>query len=920
MIRKYLIYGLTGVLLAGLVIGFLWFRKSTRLTGDPLNAIPYDAAIIVKINNYTDLVKEISKENNVFTQLGSLPAFNEFRRHAGLIDSMLLKYPEARKIFTSAPAYISLQYSGRATIGSIHYFSLPGNIKAHQVNTFIKRVIGNSGTITPRKYEGETVYDLVLLNNNIEKNLSYTIVNDILMLSHSSILLEDALRQLNQTKSVKSDNGFIKILSTAGKNVDANIFINFKYFPQLLSLFTKSPYKELIGEMNYLADWSGLDVNFKEDNIILNGFTSSVDSGNMLSDLFINQNAPRSSIGEVLPSTISTFISMGMEDFNTYYTQYKALLKNNGNYARHQNDLDQLKKSYGENLEKLFGDIIDNEFCLALGENNNNSGEQEAFAVFKVKSKSFAEKRLSEMLENYTGKNNINSYITKYQLDNESSYKIYKLPTQHMIANLFGNIFKVVNEHYYTFVGNYLIFGNSVKSLSLFIHQNVINQTLINDPTYKIFADNLSAKSNVVFYTNLSRSIENFSNLVDEKLVKSWEKNIGVFQKVQTLGLQINSGNNMLYNTITLKYSPKFYNKTHTVWESLLDTVSDFKPKFVVNHITKQYEIFIQDLKNNIYLINKAGRIEWKVQIPEKIRSDVYQIDYYKNGKLQYLFSTDNYLYLMDRNGNYVEKYPVKLRAKATNGMALFDYDDNKDYRIFIACDDNKIYNYMKDGSIVSGWEFGKTESAVNMPIEHFTIGDKDYIVFGDRLKTYILDRRGDTRVDVKELFPRSVNNSYLLDEGGDAPRLVTTDTSGTVKFIYFDGSVKDVKIGEFSPTHYFDFKDMDGDGKREFIFLDGKSLQVFKQNKTKMFSYAFDGRISERPIYFHFSYNDRKLGAVCSSKNEIYLINNDGSLFPGFPLRGSTSFSIGDFNRETSQFNLIVGNKDNFLYNYAVK
>ena len=920
MVRKYLIYGVIGVLLTGLIIGFLWVRKNTRLISDPVNAIPYDAAIILKINNYTDVVKEISRENNVFMQLGGLPAFNDFRRQAGLIDSMLLNYPEARKIFTTAPAYISLQYSGRATIGAIHYFSLPTNIKIHQVNSLVKKVIGNKGTITQRKYEGETIYDIVLSKSSNEKDLSYTVVKGILLLSHSSILIEDALRQLSLTKSVKSDNGFIKIFSTAGKNVDANIFINYTYFPKLFSLFAKSPYKEIIGEMNYLADWSGLDVNFKEDNIILNGFTCSTGSGNLLADLFMNQNAPRSSIGKVLPSTISTFISIGMEDFNTYNTQYKALLKNNGHYAQHQKDVDQLKKAYGENPEKLFGDIIDNEFCLALGENNNNSGEQEAFAVFKIKSKSFAENGFLKMLENYTGKNNINSYITKYQLDNETLYKIYKLPTPHMIAKLFGNIFNVVNERYYTFIGNYLVFGNSVKSLSLFIHQNVINQTLINEPTYKIFADNLSAKSNVVFYTNLSRSVSNFSSIMDEKTVKSWEKNISVFQKVQTLGLQINSSNNMLYNTITLKYSPEFYEKTHTVWESLLDTVTDFKPKFVINHYTKQYEIFIQDLKNNIYLINKAGRIEWKIQIPEKIRSDVYQIDYYKNGKLQYLFSTDNYLFLMDRNGNYVEKYPVKLRAKATNGMALFDYDDNKDYRIFIACNDDRVYNYAKDGSIVSGWNFGKTESTVNTPVEHFTIGDKDYIVFGDRLKTYILDRRGDTRVNVKELFPRSENNGYLLDEEKDAPRLVTTDTTGTVKFIYFDGSVKDEKISDFSPSHYFDFKDMDGDGKREYIFLDGKSLEIFRQNKTKMFSYTFDGRISERPIYFHFSYNDRKLGAVCSSKNEIYLINNDGSLFPGFPLRGSTSFSIGDFNRVTSQFNLIVGNNDNFLYNYAVK
>ena len=57
-------------------------------------------------------------------------------------------------------------------------------------------------------------------------------------------------------------------------------------------------------------------------------------------------------------------------------------------------------------------------------------------------------------------------------------------------------------------------------------------------------------------------------------------------------------------------------------------------------------------------------------------------IDYFRNGKYQLLFSGRNYLHLLDRNGNYVERYPVKLRSPATNALALFDYDNNRNYRL----------------------------------------------------------------------------------------------------------------------------------------------------------------------------------------------------------------------------------------------
>ena len=53
------------------------------------------------------------------------------------------------------------------------------------------------------------------------------------------------------------------------------------------------------------------------------------------------------------------------------------------------------------------------------------------------------------------------------------------------------------------------------------------------------------------------------------------------------------------------------------------------KPAIVVNHNTGERELFVQDEGNTIYLINDV-----------EINSEVYQVDMFKNGKLQYLFST----------------------------------------------------------------------------------------------------------------------------------------------------------------------------------------------------------------------------------------------------------------------------------------
>jgi hypothetical protein len=105
-----------------------------------------------------------------------------------------------------------------------------------------------------------------------------------------------------------------------------------------------------------------------------------------------------------------------------------------------------------------------------------------------------------------------------------------------------------------------------------------------------------------------------------------------------------------------------------------------------------------------------------------------------------------------------------------------------------------------------------------------------------------------------------------------------------------------------------------------EYIFLDGNKLSVYSSNEKLLFTYTFKESPHARPVFYQFSANDHKLGVVCREENNIYLFNNDGKLYEGFPLQGNTTFSIGYFGDSLARFNLVVGSRDNFLYNYRVK
>ena len=910
------------VVLAFLV--FLYFKNRLIVSSEPLKAVPSDAAFIIRINDFRNLVKNTQKNNKIWEELRKLPVFSRMDQQIGFLDYLNSNYPLARDLLLNKPSYISAHYTGRNRVSFIHIYKLPKGLAGKKINELISRLLINSGTMTQRKYQGRDIYDIRLLNESPVKNFSYTITEGLFILSFSSILIEDAIRQLDLTKSIIQQAGFKEVLSTAGKNVDANLFVNFKNLSKAVSTCINQKYKSRVKSYDYFASWAELDINIKEDMILLNGFTHFSDTLNYTANLFIDQIPQKILIDNILPSFISTFLVISLSDINTYFENYKNYLYKLGKLNKYLKEINLIKNKYNIDIIDDLISIFDREIAVAMDNSKVESGGPDTYVILGTKSKSQSEKKLSELLKSVAKRSSVavNKLTYNCRIDNELSYPVYRLPLKNLTGKIFGELFNMNKETYFTFIENYIVFGSSVKSLSKFIHNNVLKRTIITNDAYKEFKYNISPRSSISFYANLGRSSTNYSRFLTSEIFNGWEENIHVFQKVQVIGLQLNTSDDLIYNNVFVKYVPDFSYAPRTVWESRLDTVIDFKPQFVKNHYTNQNEIFVQDLKNNIYLINNAGRILWKVNIPERIKSKIYQIDYYKNSKLQIIFSTKNFIHLLDRNGNYVERYPVKLRSPATNGMSLFDYENNKNYRIFLACEDKQIYAYAKDGTLISGWKFNKTESEVNQPINHFRLGNKDFIVFGDKLKTYILDRKGNVRVNIEEIFPRSSKNNYLLDVKDNLAdsRIAVTDTAGVVHFIYFNGKIEKVNLGQFTSDHFFDFKDINADGYRDFIYLDNKSLKVFRHNKKRLFDYNFSEEVIHSPVYYYFSYSDRKLGVVSKSKKLIYLINNDGSLYKGFPLRGSTLFSIGNFASTASQFNLVVGSDENFLLNYIVQ
>lgn len=919
MLKRYIYVGLFALVCLSLV-GIILLKKMDKIApSEVIQAVPDDALLFIEEIDYEYVAEKFLPESRIWIDFVNTTGRNGLDSTVRHILSYVGSSEAFRELLLKEGLSVSLHLLGKNQIAPLVYIPYAAYHSDHEFEQIVFAILGDESIVNERKYESETLFDVSGNPATIPGKFTFACVNGICLAGASSMLVEQAVRTIHAGVDPAADQELEKVRGTAGRFVHANIYINYSRIDKLFyPALKENSWSKMLG-ISRLASWGELDLDVKEDAMILNGMSVVDGEKPLFLGAFSNQSPVKMELHEMMPSGTSSFLHLGISDSQLFGVQMEAYLSGLGKWAKIKQEQEKLHKKYGfDPLEDLMN-IMDDELAWFSIEGVTGVPKDEIF-VLETRSQSETSEVLMHWLEQYLQVHafDMSSYRHRYKLDNQTSFNIYKMPSFYPKGLLPEGLF----NSYFAIYENYLLFGPSVEILSRVIYQNVLQKTFISDPVYKEMSDYLSNRSNVTFFFRPYPYIDYRRDELNKRASERLDGMELFLRRIPGVVVQYSSEGDMFYHSVSGKYTSQIREKALTVWESLMDSVAITKPALVVNHNTREKEIFVQDASNKIYLINSTGRILWEQKLEGPLIGGMHQVDFYKNGKLQYLFNTAEKLHLIDRNGNYVERFPVTLRSEATAPLALFDYDKSRDYRIFIPGKDRKIYLYNIEGNVVTGWKFGKTESLVSLPPQHFRIGQKDYILVRDRTRAYFLDRKGKERIKPKERVVFSEANQFTLDMNimEERPRWISTDTSGSVMAVYMDGTVSTLLEQSLDEDHFFKMQDMDKDGVPDYVFAEGDELKAVKQDGTRLFSFRVRGRISEMPDIYKFSAADIKIGLTDRSRNRIYLLNADGSLYEGFPLEGTTRFSIGYFAGSDSRFNLIVGSANNFLYNYSIE
>lgn len=912
MLRKIIFGCVVSAILIGGTYWFFHTKEARTPVSEGINAIPIDAAIIFESKQSKNTWKKLSQTNIMWEELLSTQTIAELNRQGTTIDSLLQTAPEIASLLDNHSVFISAHLTTKNNFDLLYAFSLPNMTYKKSIEEYLNEKIHYAKT-PPATYdfEGQSINTISTFHS---KKIHFTIAQGILILSSNQKLVETSVHQLNSKISLSNDKNFNGVIRTAGKNVDANVYINYKMLAALASPKLLAKTENTLEPLSDFADCSSWDISIKPNALMLSGFTSANNPGKRFLSLFLKQKPQEAEIIKIIPSSVSTFLFLGMSDVKTFQEDYKKYLAAKNNISEYNQFIQKMNKKHSTDIEDAMLSWMDNEMALVITEPGNNDFTNNCYAIIRSNNIEAAINTLNELAIISAGDSSVDS--SSYR-----GYNINNLNIAKVLPNLLGKQFEKIENNFFISIDNYIVFANTTEALRAYIDEIESHKTLITDINYKAFSENISSESNVYLYNSIARSKNVYSNFLNEDLVNELNIKETLLKKFEAVGIQFSSNNKLFYSTIYLKYNPEQKQQTGTLWEAKLDTTISSRPYLLINHKTKGKEVFIQDDANKIYLISNTGKIIWTKQLNEKIMSDIIQVDVLKNDKLQMIFNTRSFIYMYDRNGNPMDGFPIKLRSSATNAIAVFDYENNRDYRIFIATENKRIVCYKANGEQLTAFAFDKTADQVFLPLQYFISNSKDHLCAIDaKGKIYILDRKGAIKVHMKEQMEQGIRN-FFVESGKDYSRsfLIGADTLGNIIKISLTNNKENIKIQDFETSPYFDYKDINNDKTKEYVFLSRNELKVFSQDKSLLFKYDFENKIGQTPLFFLFPDGIGKIGVTSDESNELFLFNDNGSLFNSFPINGKTGFSIGDLNND-GNLNLVTGSSQNSIFVYQLK
>jgi hypothetical protein len=815
--------------------------------------------------------------------ISGIPALKNAENNLLILDSLAGKSGVLQRNLNGNQLTVSLHQTGKEEFDFLFVLAYQ-TPEGFSLIEDLEKKIKENGSISSRNYSGINIRELKIKTGGI--SLNYARIDNLLAVSFTSFLVEDAIRhsqndqlsvfrkfysELYKDTPKSKDLGILRIGSAGIAGILHTLVTN-KNLPSLRNL-----------AKNKLS--ANLHLGFEDDRIVLDGtlfFEGKGDVGikHLGSPAFAY-------FRDLVPNRTATYFQYQLED---PLQLFSGMVSDFSSNSLVMGDIETglIQKGFTKyltghmafiNLEKLPKEPQDK---ILLLKTENPIVQFELLKKFGLGENQ--ELDVSRLMDFYQGK------------------EIFMISTDEFPAHLFNGNFIGFGDSYFTLIDDIIVIANSSKAIKVFIDDWKRGKTWGQTRQ----GNSILSQAEPSGFT-MVLDTQNFWNNVAEKSAPGWksffqryESQFKTFDKVVLNARQ--SGNKTQLH-IGINHHQRM---TTTPREglSLSENVSIpfpnrlvYGPVSIQNFIDKSIEFVIQDELNRLYLLTSDGEEIFSTTLDGQIVSEVFQFDFYKNGKLQLIFATEKMIYGIDRTGNALPDYPIIPSNELISDLNLLDYEGDRNYRIFAGTQNGNLYLFDKQGVALEGWDPKPIGSTLAIkPAHHRVAGIGDRMVaLGTNGNIHFFNRRGEPEPGSPVQIRGELGSEYVLLERGTAKetQLITVTKGGEVVMVNLIGEItfRNQLLRPDKESRFYLVKDQK-EGRYLFVIHEYNKITVLDSDFKEVFSKPI---MSEGLEFQFFSFGSAKniFVVVDQTQDFVFLYDMAGELLNPMPISGSNKVEI---------------------------
>ncbi len=812
----------------------------------------------------------------VWNILKTLPAFQKLSDQLVAVDSLSGSDGKIAKSINGRQVTLSFHPTGIESFDLLYTINLTSSA-AEDFISEIKSRIPERARFQTRKYSDQEIQEYYNAENNRLWSLSF--IGNVAVISSSSFLVEEAIRfHVNGEQQ-----SFFTLVEAEPLNTDSwgRLLVSGKGLASLLKGVSIDRDSEVTSALEILQSGLALDLTFEENQLVFKGPLLTQDEINFTPSIQANI----ASIESIIANRTLAITQINLESiFETQKLENRAF----GTRSTYSGEIQQRL------IDRGFLDDLTGELYLLDLENYSGSDGNQALLV-----------RTREEATSIGFLKEFQSEDSDLSSDYYNGNEILYISEEEFPAHLFSGKFTGFSQTFVTSIEGVLILTNSQQAMKLILDDYRLGNTWGQSDRAPAAKRDLSptAGYSKIFLTD--QIWDSWINDTNPSWSTFLQRYSAAFRSFPWISLKINQLGNRREATLSFPYNAH-EGPSVAASEAIALQPSNkinfgsrliYGPRSISNFQDKTEDILIQDENHVLHLINALGEEVYSVQLSGEIVSEPFQIDYYRNGKLQLLVATSDKIYGIDRLGNELPSYPLSLGGEIISNLNLVDYSNTKEYRYFINTPVGNLYLLDKTGEKLEGWNPMRVgEKSIGAPFHYRVPGKGDFMVtLTEKGNLQLFNRRGERQSGSSVKLGESFNSPLVVkrDPRSRSSLLVGITSNGEIIHANFSGEItyRNQLIKNDRDSQFLLIPDQKGN---DFIFISKQFNEVSVLDRAE--KVLFNTRVSDENLiyqYFDFGSNRQMIAITDLNQEFCYLYDMKGSLLTTMPLESTGPIHI---------------------------